>query len=349
MAKKLPSKSKQPTMQDVARLAGVSQPTVSRVLNEDETAVTISGETKERVLAAVKALGYHPNVVARRLRTQRTQTVALLIADLANSFYHPIVHAIRDVARQHNYEILISSSDHRYENEIHFCEIVLGRGVDGAIMVPQHLTTEEIDHYVSQTNIPFVVLGEQIDHPHIDVVSVDDEQATYEVTNWLISQCGHTHIGYIGVPDVLPPGPRRLRGFIRAMTDAGLTDNIFVTKEGDFTLASGYRIAHKLLEAGQVPSALMVINDLMAIGIMLTLQEAGYSIPEDVAVVGFDDIPEATIVRPTLTTIAQNSTDIGHKLATALFEHIDNPNITERRVFHSPYTFIPRQSTRCAE
>ncbi|MEP7291797.1 MAG: LacI family DNA-binding transcriptional regulator [Chloroflexota bacterium] len=345
MIKKPVTKRKQPTMYDVAKLAGVSQPTVSRVLNRTETTAQISEDTLNRVLLAVKKLGYRPNTVARSLRTQRTQTIAVMIADLGNSFYHPIVRTIQEIARQHDYEIVISNSDHVYENEKHFCEIVLGRGVDGVIMVPLHLTNAEMGHYVEQTHIPFVVLGAQIDHPNIDVVYVDDERATYEATRWLIAQCGHRSLGYIGVTTDLPPGPRRLRGFNRALGDFDLTLNPDHFVAGDFSLESGKRAVQTLLRRGKLPTALMVVNDLMAIGVILALQEAGYSVPKDVAVIGFDDILEAIIVRPTLSTIAQNPHEIGAKLARALFERLEDPTINARRVFESSYKFIPRQST----
>ncbi|MFO7320212.1 MAG: LacI family DNA-binding transcriptional regulator [Chloroflexota bacterium] len=338
-------KLKSPTMYDVARLAGVSQPTVSRVLSQSEDVSQISKETRRRVLAAVEQLGYRPNAVARSLRTQKTRTIALLLADLSNGFYHPIARAVQKIAREHDYEVLISSSDHLHENEIHFCEIVLSRGIDGVLMAPQRLTMEELSHYVSQTNIPFVALGEHVDHPNIDIVFVDDEKATYETTRWLIEERGHRRIGYFGVPPFLPPGPGRTRGFLRAMEEAGLSVNPNHMQEGDFTLESGKQAARALLATGgNLPTALMVINDLMAIGAILTLQEAGLRVPDDIAVVGFDDIPEATIVRPALTTIAQDAYDIGQKMATALFERIENPDIGERRVYESTYKLIPRQS-----
>src|SRR5689334_22074047 len=285
------SRIKLPTMHDVARLAGVSQPTVSRVLSQTEITAQISEETRERVLAAVKTLGYRPNVVARSLRTQRTQTVALLIADLTNGFYHPMARAVQDIARQHDYEVLMSNSDHIYENEKHFCEIVLGRGVDGVMMVPIHLTNEDLGHYVSQTHIPFVVLAEYITHPNIDVVFVNDELATYEATRWLITECGYTRIGFVGVPDHLPPGPRRLRGFRRALEDSGLTFDTRFLQISDFTQRGGAEAAHNLMQGEEIPEAIMIVNDLMAIGAILAFQEAGYAVPEDVAIVGFDDIP----------------------------------------------------------
>lgn len=336
---------KPPTMYDVAKLAGVSQPTVSRVLHPTKTSPPISEETRQRVLEAVETLGYRANTVARSLRTRRTQTVAMLIADLSNGFYHPMARAVQDVAREHNYEVLLSNSDHIYENEKRFCEIVLGRGVDGVAMVPIHLTNDELADYVSRTQIPFVVLAEFITHPNIDVVWVNDGQAIYEGTSWLISEKGHTSIGYIGVPDYLPPGPRRLNGFMRAMADAGLVVDPCFVLTGDFTLEGGKQAARELIQLGRLPSALVVVNDLMAIGVILTLQEAGYSVPQDVAVLGFDDIPEATIIRPTLSTIAQDPREIGLTLARALFERIEDPTIATRRVYECSYQLIPRQST----
>jgi DNA-binding LacI/PurR family transcriptional regulator len=267
-----------------------------------------------------------------------------MIADISNSYYHPIARAVQDVARWYDYEVVISNSDHIYEHEKHFCEIVLRRGVDGAILVPIHLTSEDLDRYVSQTHIPFVVLGQHVDHPNIDVVYMDDETATYETTRWLIHERGHTRVGYIGVPDIFPPGPRRLRGFTRAMNESGLKIEPHFMLKSDFTLEGGKRVAQSLLQNGSLPSALMVANDLMAIGLILALQDAGYSIPDDVAVVGFDDIPEASIVRPTLTTIAQNSRDLGEKLAIALFERIETPGLAERRLYESSYRFVVRES-----
>ncbi len=334
---------KLPTMYDVAKLAGVSQPTVSRVLNRNDTSVPISDETRARVLAAVEQLGYRPNVAARSLRTQRTQTVALLIADLSNGFYQLLARAVQDVARKHDYEVLISSSDHLYENEKHFCEIVLRRGMDGVIMVPQRLSIHEMDHFLQQTQIPFVVLGRHIDHPRIDVVYVDDERAIYEATSWLIQKGSHSSIGFVGVPASLPPGLGRLQGFSRAVTEAGLTLDPRFMLEGDFTLEGGKRAAQTLIERGDFPSALVVINDLMAIGVILTLQEAGIRVPDDVAVMGFDDIPEATIVRPALTTIAQDPREIGQKLATSLFARLESGQ-SARRVLESPYKLIIRDS-----
>ena len=320
------------TMRDVALLAGVSQPTVSRVLNQNNTTIPISEETRAKVMEAVEVLNYKPNVLARSLRTQQTQMIAVMIADISNSFYHPIVRVIQDIARKHDYDVMIANSDHIKDNEVHFCETVSQRPVDGVIMVPIHLKTEDIVKFSRRTNTAVTVLGPQITHPQIDAVYVDDTRAIYDATYWLIKERGHKHFGFIGVPDNLHPGPRRFEGFMKAMNE---TESIIQPKHivhGDFSMESGHRAARQLIEAGDLPSVVVVLNDLMAIGAILEFQEAGYRVPDDIAVLGFDNLLEATIVRPALTTIAQNPTDIGYKLAERLFARIENPNIDSCRL-----------------
>ncbi|MFN8528142.1 MAG: LacI family DNA-binding transcriptional regulator [Anaerolineae bacterium] len=344
MAKQSPAKNKRPTMYDVAKLAGVSQPTVSRVLNENDTAVTISEDTRTRVMAAIEELGYRPNVLARSLRTQRTQTIALMIADLSNGFYHPIARAVQDVARVHDYEVLISNSDHVYENEKHFCQVVSRRPVDGAIIVPIHLTEQDIRQYFGKSNTPVSMLGSHLHLENVDVVYVDDERATYEAVRWMITERGYHDFGFIGVSDDLPPGPRRFNGFRRALDEFGLTFDPRFYVEGDFTMEGGAAAARTLMRSGTLPRALFACNDLMAIGAILTFQEAGVQIPDQVAVMGFDDIPEARIIRPMLTTIAQDPRDIGLKLANALFERLESPTPIPTRVFESERRLVVRDS-----
>jgi LacI family transcriptional regulator len=341
---KLNQNSKHPTMRDVARLAGVSQPTVSRVLNDTPSTIPVSEETRQRVLAAVKELGYRPNMTARSLRTQRTQMIALMIADISNAFYHPMARTIQDIARQHNYDVIIASSDHRYDNEKHFCEAVIRRPVDGVIMVPTYLTDEDIDRFITFTQSPVVVLGQHIQHPEVDVVWSDDERATFEAVTWLIKTRGYGQVGFLGVPDEYPPGPRRWRAFRRAVEHAGLPIEPDFVFRGDFTLESGRRAAQQLLTGRNWPPVVFAVNDLMAIGLILELQDAGYTVPDDIAVMGFDDILEASIIRPHLTTIAQTPVDIGQKLVTALFDRIEGRVNGARRMLECPYTLVPRQS-----
>jgi len=332
-------------MHDVARLAGVSQPTVSRVLNRTETPIPVSEETQKKVLAAVKKLGYRPNMTARSLRTQRTQMIALLIADISNGFYHPIARTVQDVARTHDYDVLIANSDHLYENEKHFCEAVMRRPVDGVIMAPLRLTYEDIDDLITITNTPIAALGQHVDHPSVDVVYADDEKGTYDAVKWLILERGYESIGYLGVPPTFPPGVRRWRGFQRALAEIGMTIDPDFVMEGDFTVDSGERAVRSLLERKKkLPSVIFAVNDLMAIGAISALQAAGLSVPADVAVMGFDNIREATLITPKLTTVAQYPRDIGQKLAEVLFERIEGRAPDVGRRIEIPLTLIPRES-----
>ena len=338
------NKIKKPaTMRDVAELAGVSQPTVSRVLNKKNTSISISEETRAKVLAAAEQLNYHPNVLARGLRTQKTQMIAVMIADIANNFYHRIVRAIQDIASEYQYDVMIANSDHVHQMEKQFLSAVSRRPVDGVIMVPIHLTHNDIDQFVKQTFTPVAVLGQQIQHPQIDVVYANDEYAIYSATRWLVEEQGYRTLGFVGVPENLPPGPRRFNGFERAMTDLQLPIHPQYITESDFTIDGGKRAAHQLMESGNLPDALIVLNDLMAIGVMLTLQDAGYCVPDDIAILGFDDIQESTIVRPMLTTIGQDPYDMGHNLGKLLFERIEDNSLPARRI-ESKLTLIKRDS-----
>ncbi|CAG0966023.1 partial Catabolite control protein A, partial [Anaerolineae bacterium] len=211
-----------PTMHDVARLAGVSQSTVSRVLSTSTSQVPISEETRQKILNAVQELGYQPNMTARSLRTQRSQMIAIMIGDISNAFYHPIVRAIQDVARARDYDVLISNSDHVYENERRFLDTILRRPVDGIVMAPHRLSTEELDQFILRSHIPVIALGAQVEHTLMDVVGGTSEPATYEAVTWLIQEKGHRRIGFISTIDDMPPGPARCKGYQRAMLEAGL-------------------------------------------------------------------------------------------------------------------------------
>lgn len=314
-------------MRDVAELAGVSQPTVSRVLNKANTNISISDETRTRVMAAVAELNYHPNVLARSLRTQKTQMIAVMVAHISNSFYHPIVASIQDVATSYDYDVMIANTDHVHRNEVHFCEAVTRRPVDGVIMVPIHLRTPDLAEFIARTQTPVAVLGDQIDHPLIDVVHYDDQTSLADATVWLANGRGHRRFGLIGVGDDIDAGRRRVTAINGALTRLGLTIHPEHVAIGDFTIESGKRAASQLLQASELPSVVIALNDLMAIGAILGFQAAGLRVPEDIAVMGFDDIPEASIVRPALTTIAQDSVEIGRKLAESLFRRIADPGM----------------------
>lgn len=332
-------------MHDVAKLAGVSQSTVSRVLSQSSSVIPISEETYQKVQDAVQQLGYHPNMTARSLRTQQTSMIAIMVADISNAFYHYIARTIQDIATQHRYDVLIANTDHLYEYEKRFCEAIMRRPVDGVIMVPYHLQDEEIAQLVERTGVQVVVLGQQVKLPIVDVVWADDGRATREATAWLINEKGYRRLAFIGVSNLLKPGQRRLAGFLEATNAAGLEIPLEYIQEGDFAVEGGYRAMRTLLSLPMPPDVVFACNDLMAIGALNAAHDMDRLVPQDVAIIGFDNIPATTYVRPNLTTIAQFPVDMGRQLATALFERIEGIQAGPRRQFEIPLQLIERQST----
>jgi len=332
------------TMRDVAKQAGVSLSTVSRVLSQKTTGIPITEETRQKIFDAVAALGYHPNMTARSLRTQRTYMIAIMIADISNPFYHFIVRAVQDVAHHYQYDVLIANTDHLVENEQHFCEAMMRRPVDGIIVVPYHLSSEIIGNLAERTGAQVVVLGEHIDHPAVDVVYSDDEQATVDAIQWLIRHKHHQRIGFIGVPDT-HPGERRLKGYLNASKAADLAVEAAYLQNGDWTVESGMEAMRKLLALPDRPTAVFACNDHMAIGALTVSLDMNLRIPDEIAIVGFDNIPATSLIRPKLTTIEQFPTEIGQKLATALFDRIEGIYTGPRRIFEGTLALIEREST----
>ena len=332
------------TMRDVAQLAGVSQTTVSRVLSQSVSPIAISEETYKRVQDAIEQLGYYPNIAARSLRGQPAEMIAIMIADISNPFYHTIVQNVQDVSRRHNFDVVIANTDHVYDNEIHFCEAMMRRPVDGIIMVPYHLSDANIDQLIQRTGVEVVVLGEHIHHPTVDVFHADDENATLDATQWMIQTKHHQRIGFIAVQNT-PPGDRRYRGYTRALQANGVEVTPELIEQGDWSVDSGYVATQKLLALKNRPTMIFACNDHMAIGALNCVLDYGLRIPEDVAIVGFDNIPTTTLVRPKLTTIAQFPVEIGNLLAQALFERIEKVYSGPRRTFAGKMQLIERDST----
>ncbi len=331
-------------MRAVAKLAGVSQSTVSRVLSQSPSNVPISEKTFKRVYEAIDALGYHPNMTARSLRTQRTHMIAIMIADITNPFYHSITRTIQDAARQHSYDVIIANTDHLQEYERRFCDAMMRRPVDGIIMMPYHLSDDDIDQLLEYTGAEIVVLGEHVHHPGVDVVHADDELATYEAIRWLIEEKHHQRIGFIHVPDT-KPGERRIRGYEHALHDTGVELVPEYIQAGDWSVESGEQALQNLLALPTPPTALFACNDHMAIGALNRALDLSLRIPQDIAIVGFDNIPATALVRPKLTTIAQHPVEIGNLMAQALFERIEQVHTNPQRVLASKMELIVRDST----
>jgi DNA-binding LacI/PurR family transcriptional regulator len=271
--------------------------------------------------------------------------IAVMIADISNPFYHHITRTIQDIAAQHNYDVLISNTDHIEDYEMRFYEAMMRRPVDGIIMVPYHLTNEHVDALYERTGAAIAILGNHIDHPSIDTVSADDETATYDAVRWLIDARQHRKIGFLGASPTFQVSQRRQRGYERALRDAGLSINPNWIQTGEFAYESGAEMMQVLLSQPERPSAVFACNDFIAIGALNAALDSGLEIPRDLAIVGFDNVPAATFVRPRLTTVAQFPAAIGRELAEAIFSRMSSDTPCEGRKYNVPCELVVRQST----
>jgi LacI family transcriptional regulator len=317
-----PPGRRKPTQEDVARVAGVSQALVSYVIN-DTRAVSISDETKQRIREAVIELGYVPNSAARSLRTRKTMSIASLIPDITNPFYPALERGIQDVAESNGYDLIIYNTDGIAEKERKGVRSVRQRHVDGVIMTVFHLVPDDF-RLLREDGTAVVVFGpnqEGWTESGIDNLFVENTDAAYTIVNHLIAR-GHRRIAMIAGVEATPPRERRVLGYKKALAEHDIPLDPILIRGGDFNENGGYQGMKELLKLNPRPTAVFAANDLMAIGAMIALRENGLDIPGDIAVVGFDDIPAASLVNPPLTTIAQFPEQLGKRAAEMLLERL---------------------------
>ncbi len=333
---------KRPTQADVARRAGVSQPMVSYVLNGNE-ALPVPDETRQRIRDAIDELGYVPHRAARSLRTRKTYTLASIIPDITNPFYPAFQRGIQDVADQRGYDLVLYNTDGEAGKEHKCLHSVLQGRADAIIGVFFHLRAPDLRVLLGQ-GIAIVRLETRAhttgDLP-LDSLYVDNAAAAYAAVSYLIER-GHTRIGMLAGRG----GPRetRLAGYRRALADKGLAADERWIRSVGFTDRGGYDGMRQLLELAPHPTAVFAANDLIAIGALRAIREADLRVPDDIAVVGFDDIPAAQLVSPALTTVAQFSERLGRRAAEMVLERLDGRVHQGGRSEMMPFELIVRQS-----
>jgi LacI family transcriptional regulator len=333
---------RRPTQADVARAAGVSQTTVSYIFN-DTPAIRIPEATRHRIQAVIAELGYVPDRAARSLRTGRTHTLACIIPDITNPFYPAVLRGIQDVADGKDYDVLTYNTDGDPEKEARCLRSVQRGGVDGVIAVLFHQTAVQLRELLER-GIVVVRLESERKEPDswpIDNLYVDSVAAARAVVTHLIG-CGHRRIGVIGGRK--GPRPARVLGYLQALTEHGIEPEDQLMREGDLQ-EDGARLAmHALLSLAPPPTAVFAVNDLMAISALVAVRDAGLRVPEDIAVAGFDDIPVAQVISPSLTTIAQHPEQLGGRAAEMVFERLRGEAPCHGRSEEMPYELVVRKS-----
>ncbi|HEY7223173.1 MAG TPA: LacI family DNA-binding transcriptional regulator [Micromonosporaceae bacterium] len=333
---------RQPTLQDVADRAGVHRATASRALNP-ATRHLVNGETADRVERVAQSLGYRPNPIARSLKTARSSSIGLVIPDLTNPLFPPIARGIEDVLGSIGYNAWIVNTDNDPVREAAAVESMRGRSVEGFIFATARLAHPLLDQLVSQGS-PLVLVNRRTARSDISSVTADDAAGVAQAMRHLV-ELGHSRIVHLAGPQGLSTGVNRLRAFRQALTDHGLPSGAERTVIcQSWTEAAGAVGIASLLDAGVDFTAVLAGNDLLAVGCYNELAARGVSCPDDVSVVGFNDMPFVDKLNPPLTTARIPHYELGAEAARMLLEDLRMPQRPPRTVLLPP-SLIVRGST----
>jgi LacI family transcriptional regulator len=315
------------TIRDVAAVAGVSPATVSRVLNGKQD---VAAELRQRVLGAVTELGYRRNGPARSLRTRAAMVLGLIISDISNPFFTAVVRGAEDQAQLAGYSLVLANADEDVDKEARYLEVAAAEQMAGVLLSPASLTRTSID-VLLERGIPVVTVDRRLAGAPVDSVTVNNHQAARTAAQHLIGQ-GCRRVGFIAGPIQTTTGASRLAGYRAALRAAGRLVDPSLTAYADFRTEGGYAATRQLLRQRRPPDGLLFANNLMTVGGLRAIAEAGLAIPDDIAVVGFDDAIWATALRPPLTVVAQPTYEIGQTAAKLLLRRVDGEAFPPRRV-----------------
>lgn len=331
------------TIREVAEKAGVSPTTVSHVVNNTRY---VSANVRERVLQAMVDLGYRPNALARSLRRGETKTLGLILPDSANPFFAEIGHAIEAAAFSSGYSVILCNTEGDLEKETLYTDVLSKKQVDGMIFVTTGDNPSSIQELLTQ-NLPIVVVDRDPQTADVDAVLTDNRQCGYLATQHLI-QLGHRRIGCIMGPSNVTPSAMRVTGYQDSMRENHLPVEEIWLVRGDFHPDSGHAAAMELLRQPNPVTAIFVCNDMMAIGALRAAYESGLRVPEQLSIVGVDNIDLASYTIPPLTTITQPKAEIGQTAFHLLVQRIHQHDLPARRVT-LPSSLVIRNSTgRCS-
>lgn len=313
---------KRPTIKDIARIAGVTHSTVSRVINDNPA---ISEETKIRILEIIRKIDYHPNLIARGLVRRKTHAFALIAPEL-NPHVLPIIRGVVDTCKRHNYGLMLFSTDYWADEGLSYVEVAKNWLVDGVVIynVVYRKDISEAVKQLQKENIPFVFINKYLGAKKVNTVSIDNYDAVLKSITHLV-ELGHKRIGILNGSLMSVDGVERFEGYKEALKKFNLEYDENIVGNADFNDTEAYEEMKKILCSSKRPTAMCCANDLMATGAVKAIEEKGLKVPQDIAIVGFDDWEGARFFKPALTTLRPPLEDIGAKVIDLMMKLIEDP------------------------
>jgi len=295
------------------------------------------------VEVAVAELGFVPNRLASGLRSRRTETLALVLTDITNPFSTTIARGVEDITSEAGYTVIFCNTDESVSKEKMYLQMLLEKRVDGILLVPALSGLDSVA-LIKKQGTPIVVLDRRLPELMTDVVRCDSEGGAYELTRLLLS-LGHREIAILNGPKDVSTSEDRLAGYRRALTEAGIPTNSKHEYYGAFNQESGFEMTRKVLAEAQKPTALFAANNFIAFGALKALQELELRVPEDITVVGFDDLPSALVTFPFLTVAAQPAYEMGRRAIEILLKKLDEGPSDQYQEVVLPAEIVIRQSS----
>lgn len=330
------------TIKDIAEEAGVSVATVSNVINKSRY---VSSELTKKVEEAIDKLGYRPNHLGRGLRKGKSNTIALVVSDIANPFFPKVARGVEDCVRENQHCLILSNTDDDPEEEEKYISLLCSQRIDGLILAPSDMTMRSIET-VAEQEIPLVIIDRPIQGLNLTQVVSDNLGGAYKATEHLL-RLGHKKIAFVGGVPGVTSTDQRLEGYKKALEDNSIKVDDSLIAVGNSQVEDSYNATEKLLKTDSNFTAIFAANNLAAIGVLRRLQQSGIACPDDISLICFDDPDWANAVSPRLSVVAQKPYEIGQQAARILFEQIfHDQEVEESRTITLPVTVKIRESTK---
>ncbi|MBK5201184.1 MAG: LacI family DNA-binding transcriptional regulator [Spirochaetaceae bacterium] len=323
------------TIHDVAKMAGTSTATVSHVINGTRF---VSDELQIKVKNAMDELNYKPNMMARGLKGGSMKTIGVVVPDCTNTFFSEIARAIDRCCFSKGYNIILCNTDNDVKQQSSYCDMLISKMVDGVIMISSDNSDDDINKLIN-ASIPVVIADRTVNHKGVDNIIVNNEKGGYDATKYLIS-LGYTKIACIGGPSFISSSNQRVLGYRKALIESGIEINEDYISHGDFHFAGGIKSVSDFIKLKDRPEAVFATNDMMALGFIDGLKSLKIEVPNDVSVIGFDDIQLARITTPKLTTIAQPLDELALKATTLILNKVEKKDLSISQIILNPILVV---------